>query len=175
MGFCCTSLDSCEQVICTIVVLGALVTVGLLLAWHVYLLLHNKTTIEYHEGVRARWLAEKAGQHYRHPYDVGVFTNLSMALGHSVACWLCPTATGHLGSGLQFRTFSDDLAHTQQSLSHGWIASPLKVAITTCNQWLKSRFRGWVWQLKKMIWMVWRSEVLGFFQHRGSFHNEVTR
>jgi hypothetical protein len=46
MGFCCTSLDSCEQVICTIVVLGALVTVGLLLAWHVYLLLHNKTTIE---------------------------------------------------------------------------------------------------------------------------------
>ncbi|KAH9552161.1 hypothetical protein CY35_09G049700 [Sphagnum magellanicum] len=34
------------KVICTIVVLGALVTVGLLLAWHVYLLLHNKTTIE---------------------------------------------------------------------------------------------------------------------------------
>ncbi|KAH8952049.1 hypothetical protein BDL97_09G063900 [Sphagnum fallax] len=107
------------KVICTIVVLGALVTVGLLLAWHVYLLLHNKTTIEYHEGVRARWLAEKAGQHYRHPYDVGVFTNLSMALGHNVACWLCPTATGHLGSGLRFRTFSDDLSHTQQSLSHG--------------------------------------------------------
>ncbi|CAM6009556.1 unnamed protein product [Sphagnum balticum] len=108
-----------SSVICTIVVLGALVTVGLLLAWHVYLLLHNKTTIEYHEGVRARWLAEKAGQHYRHPYDVGVFTNLSMALGHSVACWLCPTATGHLGSGLRFQTFSDDLSHTQQSLSHG--------------------------------------------------------
>lgn len=103
------------------------------------------------------------------------YAYLFQALGHSVACWLCPTATGHLGSGLQFRTFSDDLAHTQQSLSHGWIASPLKVAITTCNQWLKSRFRGWVWQLKKMIWMVWRSEVLGFFQHRGSFHNEVTR
>ncbi len=34
--------------------------------------------LQYHEGVRARWLAEKAGQHYRHPYDVGVFTNLSM-------------------------------------------------------------------------------------------------
>jgi hypothetical protein len=75
--------------------------------------------LQYHEGVRARWLAEKAGQHYRHPYDVGVFTNLSMALGHNVACWLCPTATGHLGSGLRFRTFSDDLSHTQQSLSHG--------------------------------------------------------
>ncbi|CAK9237059.1 unnamed protein product [Sphagnum troendelagicum] len=108
-----------SSVICTIVVLAALVTVGLLLAWHVYLLLHNKTTIEYHEGVRARWLAEKAGQNYRHPYDVGVFTNLSMALGHNVACWLCPTARGHLGSGLRFRTFSDDLSHTQQSLSHG--------------------------------------------------------
>lgn len=35
-----------------------------------------RCTGQYHEGVRAKWLAEKAGHRYRHPYDVGVFTNL---------------------------------------------------------------------------------------------------
>jgi hypothetical protein len=33
-------------------------------------------TGQYHEGVRAKWLAEKAGHRYRHPYDVGIYTNL---------------------------------------------------------------------------------------------------
>ncbi|KAL5220589.1 hypothetical protein ABZP36_025302 [Zizania latifolia] len=31
---------------------------------------------EYHEGVRAMWLAEKAGNLYHHPYDLGVYENL---------------------------------------------------------------------------------------------------
>lgn len=97
------------QAICAVVLVPVLIAVGVLMTWHFLLLLHNKTTIEYHEGVRAKWLAEKAGQDYRHPYDVGIFTNLVTALGPSVSCWLCPTATGHLGPGLRFQTFSDDL------------------------------------------------------------------
>lgn len=31
---------------------------------------------QYHEGVRATWLAEDIGQGYRHPYDIGIFINL---------------------------------------------------------------------------------------------------
>ncbi len=50
-------------------------------------LLMGLENLQYHEGVRARWLAEKAGQHYRHPYDVGVFTNLSMV--GSISLFFC--------------------------------------------------------------------------------------
>jgi hypothetical protein len=32
--------------------------------------------LQYHEGVRATWLAEKAGNIYRHPYNLGAFENL---------------------------------------------------------------------------------------------------
>jgi palmitoyltransferase len=76
----------------------------MLLGWHIYLILQNKTTVEvcdpkfllildstlvyrsfdkivtngmqYHEGVRAMWLAEKGGDLYHHPYDLGVYDNL---------------------------------------------------------------------------------------------------
>lgn len=32
---------------------------------------------QYHEGVRAMWLAEKGGNVYRHPYDIGAYENLT--------------------------------------------------------------------------------------------------
>ncbi|XP_022747746.1 probable protein S-acyltransferase 16 isoform X2 [Durio zibethinus] len=66
------------------------VALSVLLGWHIYLILQNKTTIEYHEGVRAMWLAEKGGNVYNHPYDLGAYENLTMVLGPSIFCWLCP-------------------------------------------------------------------------------------
>ena len=33
---------------------------------------------QFHEGVRAMWLAEKEGHVYKHPYDVGTYENLTM-------------------------------------------------------------------------------------------------
>ncbi|KAJ8753970.1 hypothetical protein K2173_001868 [Erythroxylum novogranatense] len=82
------------------------VALGVLLGWHVYLVLQNKTTIEYHEGVRAMWLAEKGGSVYKHPYNIGAYENLIMVLGPNVFCWFCPGAI-HVGSGLHFRTAFD--------------------------------------------------------------------
>jgi hypothetical protein len=32
---------------------------------------------QYHEGVRAMWLAEKGGNVYAHPYDLGAYENLT--------------------------------------------------------------------------------------------------
>lgn len=32
--------------------------------------------LQYHEGVRATWLAEKAGNVYHHPYSLGIYENL---------------------------------------------------------------------------------------------------
>ncbi|KAK8330324.1 hypothetical protein V6Z12_A11G388400 [Gossypium hirsutum] len=63
-----------------------------LLGWHIYLILQNKTTIEYHEGVRATWLQERAGNVYKHPYDLGAYDNLTTVLGSNIICWICPTS-----------------------------------------------------------------------------------
>ncbi|KAJ4849171.1 putative protein S-acyltransferase 16 [Turnera subulata] len=83
------------------------VALSIFLGWHIYLILQNKTTIEYHEGVRAMWLAEKGGNVYKHPYDVGAYENLTTVLGPNVLCWVCPTSR-HIGSGIRFRTAYDN-------------------------------------------------------------------
>ncbi|KAJ0979527.1 hypothetical protein J5N97_015001 [Dioscorea zingiberensis] len=93
-------------IICGVLLFPLTLALSILLGWHVYLILQNKTTIEYHEGVRAMWLAEKAGNIYRHPYDLGVYENLSTVLGPNILCWICPSST-HVGSGLRFRTSYD--------------------------------------------------------------------
>lgn len=93
------------KVLCATILVPLSIALIVLLSWHIYLLLCNKTTIEYHEGVRAHWLAEKAGQVYRHPYDVGAFSNLTMILGPNLMTWMCPTVVGHIDSGLHFQTF----------------------------------------------------------------------
>ncbi|KAK1432126.1 hypothetical protein QVD17_09017 [Tagetes erecta] len=84
-------------------------TLGTLLGWHIYLLTHNMTTIEYYEGTRAVWLAKKSGQVYKHPYDVGVYRNLTMILGPHMLKWLWPFASSHLKEGTSFPSVRDIL------------------------------------------------------------------
>ncbi|KAJ9545565.1 hypothetical protein OSB04_025272, partial [Centaurea solstitialis] len=79
-------------------------TLGTLLGWHIYLLTHNMTTIEYYEGTRAAWLAKKSGQIYRHTYDVGVYRNVTMVLGPNMLKWLFPSALSHVKDGTSFPT-----------------------------------------------------------------------
>ncbi|XP_077238977.1 putative protein S-acyltransferase 16 [Tasmannia lanceolata] len=96
-----------SYIICGVLLVPLTVALSILLGWHIYLILHNKTTIEYHEGVRAMWLAEKIGNIYRHPYDLGVYENLVSVLGPNIFSWICPTSK-HIGSGLRFRTSYDE-------------------------------------------------------------------
>jgi hypothetical protein len=63
-------------IICGIILCPLTLALTVLFGWHIYLILQNKTTIEYHEGVRAMWLAEKGGNLYHHPYHLGVYENL---------------------------------------------------------------------------------------------------
>lgn len=109
------STSALLKVICATILAPLSIALIVLLGWHIYLVLNNKTTIEYHEGVRARWLAGKAGQVYRHPYDVGNFSNLIMVLGPNLMTWLCPTFVGHIGSGLEFPTCYDGTHHGSAS------------------------------------------------------------
>ncbi|OAY38878.1 probable protein S-acyltransferase 15 [Manihot esculenta] len=82
-------------------------TLGTLLGWHIYLITHNMTTIEYYEGIRASWLARKSGQIYRHPFDLSAYKNITMVLGPNMLKWLCPTATSHLKDGMNYPTSHD--------------------------------------------------------------------
>uniref|UniRef100_A0A7N0U592 S-acyltransferase n=1 Tax=Kalanchoe fedtschenkoi TaxID=63787 RepID=A0A7N0U592_KALFE len=90
-------------VISGLLIVGLSVALSFLLSWHITLTLKNKTTIEYHEGVRALWLAEKGGEVYKHPYDLGAEENLALILGPSVFTWVLPTSR-YVGSGLRFPT-----------------------------------------------------------------------
>ncbi|KAJ3668950.1 hypothetical protein LUZ60_010900 [Juncus effusus] len=96
-----TSLIICGVLLCPLTL-----ALAILLGWHIYLILQNKTTIEHHEGVRATWLAEKAGNIYRHPYNLGIYQNLITILGPNVCCWFWPSSN-YIGSGLRFRTAYD--------------------------------------------------------------------
>ncbi|CAL1379032.1 unnamed protein product [Linum trigynum] len=96
-------------VISGLLLLPVSMALSVLLGWHIYLILQNKTTIEYHEGVRAMWLAEKGGDLYKHPYNIGGFENLTAILGPNILCWLFPTSR-HIDVGLRFPTAYDNLS-----------------------------------------------------------------
>uniref|UniRef100_A0A0E0L3D4 S-acyltransferase n=1 Tax=Oryza punctata TaxID=4537 RepID=A0A0E0L3D4_ORYPU len=93
-------------IICGIILCPLTLALTMLFGWHICLILQNKTTIEYYEGVRAMWLAEKGGNIYHHPYHLGVYENLISVLGPNIFCWLCPVST-NTGNGLRFRTSHD--------------------------------------------------------------------
>ncbi|XP_075485747.1 putative protein S-acyltransferase 15 [Primulina tabacum] len=95
-------------VACGVVTVGLSVILGSLLVWHIYLITHNLTTIEYHEGKRSAWLARKSGLTYRHPFDVGAYKNITLILGPSMLKWMWPTATSHIRDGLSFRAARDN-------------------------------------------------------------------
>ncbi|KAL7214924.1 hypothetical protein ACSBR1_027162 [Camellia fascicularis] len=94
-------------IISGVMIVGLSLTLGTLLGWHIYLIIHNMTTIEYYEATRAAWLARKSGQSYRHPYNVGVYKNITLVLGPNMLNWLCPTAVNHIKDGITFPTIRD--------------------------------------------------------------------
>ncbi|XP_028783009.1 probable protein S-acyltransferase 15 isoform X2 [Neltuma alba] len=65
---------------CGLILITLTVTLLTLLGWHIYLVLHNMTTIEYYEGKRAQWLARKSGQSYRHPFNIGAYKNITLVM-----------------------------------------------------------------------------------------------
>lgn len=82
-------------------------TVGLLmlLAWHVQLLLTNKTTIEHQEGVTAHLRAAVTGEVVEHPYHLGMCNNMYDILGPTPATWLVPNCGPAPGGTSYLRTW----------------------------------------------------------------------
>uniref|UniRef100_A0A7S1X3V4 S-acyltransferase n=1 Tax=Tetraselmis chuii TaxID=63592 RepID=A0A7S1X3V4_9CHLO len=97
------------QGVCFTVTFPLTIGLVLLLGWHVYLVVCNKTTIEYHEGVTAKIKAAKTGQAYKHPYDLGLCGNLHAVLGANLTQWMMPVPVAAEGDGLTFPSGIDVL------------------------------------------------------------------
>jgi hypothetical protein len=83
--------SSVTQTLAIVLSMPLVAALAMLLGWHVYLVVNNKTTVEYHEGVRARRTAQvhrrgEGGTRCGHIYDVGVLANVQAALGQQVRC-----------------------------------------------------------------------------------------
>ncbi|KAL9317823.1 hypothetical protein ACSQ67_014340 [Phaseolus vulgaris] len=100
--------QSATMVLYGTMVVGLTIILLTLFGWHVYLILRNMTTIEYYEGNRAKWLAMKSGQSYRHPFNIGAYKNITLILGPNMLKWLCPTAVSHLKEGVSFPALRDN-------------------------------------------------------------------
>lgn len=74
------------------------IALALLLAWHLYLVITDKTTIEHHEGVTAAGRCAAEGVNYGgHPFDRGAWRNLHAVLGPWPILWLWPCARASAG------------------------------------------------------------------------------
>ncbi|KAG5533176.1 hypothetical protein RHGRI_027409 [Rhododendron griersonianum] len=61
-----------------------------------------------YDTIRVAWLARKSGQSYRHPFDVGVYKNITLIFGPNMLKWLWPTAVSHIKDGINFPTTRDN-------------------------------------------------------------------
>lgn len=81
--------SSATQVVAIVISTPLVVALAMLLGWHVYLVLSNKTTVEYHEGVRAKRTAQvvrrgDSRSSSGHIYDLGGKKELLAAPTHHV-------------------------------------------------------------------------------------------
>ncbi|KAI3424124.1 hypothetical protein D9Q98_009485 [Chlorella vulgaris] len=120
-------LHAVVQTLATAVALPVSVGLVVLLVWNMLLLLRNQTTIEYHEGVVARFMAPGAFDTHsssggRHPFDLGWEGNVQHVCGSSPACWPVPGRAAACGDGMHFP--SPFAAPPQQQLRGKALASP---------------------------------------------------
>jgi len=88
----------------TLVELSLVLSIGSLLTYQLWLVSHNKTTIDYYAHAKEVKKARQAGEKPRvyYPFDLGsTVENMRQTLGPSVWTWLLPTEP--IGDGLTFR------------------------------------------------------------------------
>lgn len=89
--------------IVSVCILFALCMLG---GFHMYLVLTNQTTIEFHGNIKARDQARRRGEFYRNPWDLGRTRNFQQVFGPNALChflWLLPyIAKKPTGDGMSF-------------------------------------------------------------------------
>lgn len=94
------------QALCTAVTVPLALALAMLLCWNTWLMMTNRTTIEYYEGVTAHIQATQHGQQYQHPYNLGLCGNLHNIFGPNAGAWLIPGVAA-FGDGLTYVTAWD--------------------------------------------------------------------
>eukprot|EP00439_Symbiodinium_sp_Y106_P019547 s585_g2.t1 len=83
----------------------------LLGGFHLYLVLTNQTTIEFHTNMAGRQMARKRGEIHRNPYDLGISRNFQQVFGPNKFLgfrWLLPyVARRPTCNGLEYPMVSD--------------------------------------------------------------------
>lgn len=110
-----TELMFDNPAVCTAMTFPLCIALLMLLAWNMYLMLSNKTTIEYYEGVTAELKATRRGGRYQHPYDLGLCGNLQDMLGPNPEIWLMPGLAA-AGDGMTYVTAWDHVKDDVDSL-----------------------------------------------------------
>jgi len=93
-----------------IIAVCILIALFLLGGFHIYLVLTNQTTIEFHDNMRKKREGRASGKGYRNPWDLGRRRNFQQVFGPNTFCrgrWLLPyMALPPPGNGMQFPTLS---------------------------------------------------------------------
>lgn len=94
-----------------VIALCIFLTLCILGGFHVYLVLTNQTTIEFHSNMSNKEKARRRGEFYRNPYDLGRRHNFHQVFGPNNFYhlkWLLPCAASKpVGDGTYFPSFSD--------------------------------------------------------------------
>jgi len=67
--------------------LSGMISVGALLAWHIYLCITNQTTVEFYVNMDRRQACKEQGIQYHNPFDMGWRQNLARVFGNH-SWWL---------------------------------------------------------------------------------------
>eukprot|EP01111_Echinosteliopsis_oligospora_P012193 TRINITY_DN4152_c0_g1_i4.p1 TRINITY_DN4152_c0_g1~~TRINITY_DN4152_c0_g1_i4.p1 ORF type:complete len:273 (+),score=18.07 TRINITY_DN4152_c0_g1_i4:283-1101(+) len=85
--------------------------VGILLGWHIYLVVSGQTTIEFYYNKTKEKQARQRGEIHYHDYDLGRVKNFQVFFGQGryVFSWLMPTLRPPPGDGIVYLTRAEHL------------------------------------------------------------------
>jgi len=91
-----------------VMALSVMIAVGMLLGWHIYLVLTSQTTIEFYYNKNKARNARARGEVYHNEYDLGYAKNWKIFFGDT-RLWFLPSQKPPPGDGIVYLTRSEHI------------------------------------------------------------------
>jgi len=91
-----------------VMAISVMLAVGMLLGWHIYLVLTAQTTIEFYYNRNKARHARVRGEEYNNEYDLGFDKNWQVFFG-SARLWFLPSQKPSPGDGIVYLTRSEHI------------------------------------------------------------------